>query len=253
MGSFRDELERVKFKRNPYADGTRTRAKKINQNSPQFPKRMFNPLAKTGRPKPKRIDEAQLARERAIDEILLGGKIPTEEEIDALLKGSAIPGSDKSIPKKKPSIEDRDHLIGCDLVNRHRYGDDIDILRATFTKSKKEIEDEKFLLILASRRLLKRIFWSLTKVPKHEKYVLGSHIRECAFSILKDSVAIKKRFYRKNMLESIDIQLEILRELYRTAYEGYPEWVDDAHLNLVYEDINEVGRLVGGLLKTTVV
>lgn len=248
MSSFKRELERVKYQRNPYAAGTKDRAKEINRRSPQFPKRMFNPLAKTGKKFAKKIDEAQMAREKAIDEILLGGKMPTEEEIDALLKGKPV-----VTPQPKPPVEDRDHLIGCDLVNRHRYGDDIDILRATFTKSKKEIEDEKFLLILASRRLLKRIFWSLTKVPKHEKYVLGSHIRECAFSILKDSVAIKKRFYRKNMLESIDIQLEILRELYRTAYEGYPEWVDDAHLNLVYEDINEVGRLVGGLLKTTVV
>lgn len=195
-------------------------------SSKQYPKRMYRPQSKPS------------------------SEIPSEEELDQLLLPPHLRAKKENDPNFVP--KEKEHLKGLELVNRHRYGDDIDILRATFTKTKEEIEKEKFQLILSSRKLLQRLFWSLEKIPKHEKYVLGGDIRQSAYAILRHSVSIKKRFYRKNMLEFIDVELDILRELYRHAHVAYPEWVDDKHLALVYEDINEVGKIVGGLLKTTV-
>ena len=174
------------------------------------------------------------------------GIIPTQEQIEKAL----LP---KAIRDKLPEGESgREHLKGLELVNRHRYGDDIDILRSVFTKTPEEVEQEKFLLIVAARQLCKRIYLSLEKVPKHEKYVLGADIRSRGYSVLSNAIAIKKRFYRKNMLEHIDVELEILRDIYHLAHEQYPEWVTSEVLNLVFEDINQVGAIVGGLLKTTV-
>lgn len=69
---------------------------------------------------------------------------------------------------------------------------------------------------------------------------------------MSNAIAIKKRFYRKNMLEHIDVELEILRDIFHLAHEQYPKWVTSEVLNLVFEDINQVGAIVGGLLKTTV-
>lgn len=199
----------------------------------QYPQRMH---------RPKREDIPRTA-----EELLKSNYIPTEEELDRML----LPPAQRAALNKQ-SDPGREHLIGLELSQRHRYGDDIDILRANFTRTKEEVEQEKFHLILSSRNLVQRVLWSLQKVPKHERYVLGGMIRESAYTILRHSIAIKKRFYRKNMLEYIDVELDILRENYRIAHQYYSDWVDDKHLDLVYKDINEVGAIVGGLLKTTV-
>lgn len=137
-------------------------------------------------------------------------------------------------------------------MNRHRYGDDIDILRATFTKSVEEIEAEKFQLIILSRKLCQKIHWSLLSCPKIEKYVLGASVRKSALTILQTSIAIKKRYYRKNLLEYIDIELDTLREYYNLAHDTYPTWMTDQLLEEVFNSINAVGAIVGGLIKSVV-
>lgn len=220
------------FDRRTYESPYRRKAFRKYSNN-QYPERMY---------RPKKND-----RPRTADEILHSNYMPTEEEIDRML----MPKEQREALEKQGE-PGKEHLVGLELVNRHRYGDDIDILRANFTRTKDEVEAEKFQLILSSRNLVKRILWSLQKVPKHERYVLGGYIRDSAYAILRHSVAIKKRFYRKNMLEFIDVELEVLRENYRIAHLNYPDWVDDKHLDLVYADINQVGAIVGGLLKTTV-
>lgn len=228
--------------RNPHRFGyNKEKADAINSTSRQMPERMYRPHLRN-----RNTDTITLTPSNI--ENMKG--LPTEEQIDELL----LPPAERlRRQQKRKEDKDRSHLAGLELVHRHRYVDDIDILRATFTRTKAEIEQEKFILVQACRKLIQRIHWSLQKVPKHEKYVLGGEIRSSAYSILKFSVAIKKRYYRKNLLEHIDIELDILREYYLIAYTTYNTWVDDAHLNSVLEDINEVGRLVGGLLKSTVV
>ena len=200
---------------------------------------------------PKRMWKPKLAN-KTIDDLFKPGATPTEEEINYVLAPKEVRDQiDQQIgPKTEPG---REHFTGMELINRHRYGDDIDILRATFTRTKEEIEQEKFRLILVARDLLGQCFLTLQKVPKHEKYVLGAYIRDSCYNILKHAWAIKRRYYRKNLLEFIDIECDILRENFRIAHQHYPEWIDDAALYKVFEAINQVGATVGGLLKTTVV
>lgn len=220
------------FDRRTYESPYRRKAFRKYSNK-QYPDRMY---------RPKKNDKPRTA-----EELLHSDYIPTEEEIDRML----MPKAQREALDKQ-SEAGKEHLVGLELVNRHRYGDDIDILRANFTRTKEEVEAEKFQLILSSRNLVKRILWSLQTVPKHERYVLGGYIRDSAYAILRHAIGIKKRFYRKNMLEYIDVELDVLRENYRIANLNYPTWVDDAHLKVVYDDINTVGAIVGGLLKTTV-
>lgn len=171
----------------------------------------------------------------------------TEADFDALLLPPEMRAKYLSDRAKET-----DHLRGLRLVNKHRYGDDVDILRATFTRTKDDVEKEKFKLILACRALLRQIFWCLKKVPKHEKYVLGGDIRQSAYTLLKYSVSVKKRYYRKNLLELIDIELELLREYLRLAHEWYPDWMDDQVYDACWNVVNDVGAICGGLMKTTV-
>ena len=219
------------YKNNPYIKGVHAGPTPQSQQ----PKRMHKPR--------------ELKRPKTVEELLNSNYIPTEAELDYFL---APPEVKAKIDKDRVD-PGREHMKGLDLVNRHRYGDDIDILRANFTRTKEEIEQEKFHLITAARDLLMRIHCSLIGIPKHEKYNLGADIRNCVYTVMKHSQAIKKRYYRKNMLEFIDIELDTLRELFFVANKMYPSWMSDAELERNLSAINIVGAIVGGLLKTTVV
>ena len=175
----------------------------------------------------------------------------TEESFDLLL----IPPEKRSQwleAKKEGEVKRREHLRILELDRKHRYGDDVDILRATFTKTKEEIEDETFQLVIACRNLASEIYASCRTIPNIEKYVLGTELRSCSYKLLSCAVRIKKKYYRKNLLEDIDVELEVLRELYYEGYRDYPEWVNSQWLDRIYKSINSVGALVGALLKATV-
>ena len=175
----------------------------------------------------------------------------TEDSFDLLL----IPPEKREqwIKAKQEGVQKRrEHLRILELERKHRYGDDVDILRATFTKTKEEIEDETFQLVIACRNLASEIYASCRTIPKTEKYVLGTELRKCSYEILSCAIRIKKKYYRKNLLEDIDVELEVLRELYYEAYRDYPEWVNSQWLDRIYKGINSVGALVGALLKSTV-
>ena len=219
-------------KQSPYL---KKNTNKSTTPSPQEPKRMW---------KPKKAN-------KTIDDLFKPGANPTDEELSYALAPKEIRDRYDKIHGSK-SEPGREHLVGLELINRHRYGDDVDILRATFTRTREEVEQEKSILVRVSRELLGQCLLSLQRIPKHEKYVLGAYIRDSCYNILKHAVAIKRRYYRKNMLEFVDIELDVLRENYLLAHTWYPEWIDDAAFYKAYEAINQVGAIVGGLLKTTV-
>ena len=106
--------------------------------------------------------------------------------------------------------------------------------------------------MIACRNLASEIYASCRTIPKIEKYVLGTELRKCSYEILSCAIRIKKKYYRKNLLEDIDVELEVLRELYYEAYRDCPEWVNSQWLDRIYKGINSVGALVGALLKSTV-
>lgn len=219
-----------RYNNNPYVGDNPRGAQQQNKGSSQYPERMY---------RPKRKPKSDIPDEETLDILLAPPHL--RKQLEEKLKG-APKGED---PKRR-------HFRGIELVNRHRYGDDIDILRATFTKTVEEIEQEKFQLIILSRKLCQKIHFSLLSIPKHEKYCLGLQIRKSALTILQTSIAIKKRYYRKNLLEYIDIELDTLREYYNLAHDTYPTWMTDALLVEVFNDINAVGAIVGGLLKAVV-
>lgn len=173
--------------------------------------------------------------------------IPTEEELDNLLLPECM-----RKPVSELEVKGREHLKGLELEGKHRYGDDYDILKQSFTRTPQEVAHESFKLLHECRKLYKCIHLSLNGVPKHEKYVLGMYIRESMYKLLKECVFVKRKYYRRNILESIDIELEVLRVYYHIAYEQYPEWISNTILENIYKQINVVAAINGGLLKTTV-
>ena len=212
----------TRYIQNKYAGMGHEKVEDINKHSKQYPKRMWRP----NRNDPQ-TTLSTISTDKALDMILMQA---THKEVRT----------------------GDEHLKDLTLANRHRYGDDVDILRTTFTKTKEEVDQERFELVRCVRNLFKITLKSLTTVPKQEKYVLGAMIRESALNLMRMSIQVKRRYYRKNILELMDVECDILREFYFNASTEYPEWVTAKILDDQYVAINNVSSIVGGLLKTTV-
>lgn len=241
--SMNSYMNKKRYQNNPYVK----RKKYVNN----YDRRMWRP----GQKRPELDHRTSYERDNEIDYTKIPIlEIPTEEEIDlALMPPEARRAREEHIRQQLEEQTDRSHFTGIDLNNRHRYGSAENILRTEFTKTKEELEKEKFLLIISVRKLGQKIFESLRCIPNHERFVLGSDLRHHLYELYKWAIAIKKRYYRKNLIEMMDIEIDILRELYRQAHEAYPDWINEARLNIMLEAIDGVGRILCGLLRAAVV
>jgi len=58
----------------------------------------------------------------------------------------------------------------------------------------------------------------------------------------------KKRYYKKTTLEDIDVELDLLRELIAESYES--RYINVHKYEVWLRKINEIGKMVGGLIKS---
>lgn len=178
----------------------------------------------------------------------------SEDVLDLLLSGKINEAKNKVVYNTTPQYTTTQDGTPREIAleKRHRYGDSVIIRKAKFIKSVEELEAEKFQLLLAARSCHRHVYLSCNTIPKQEKYVLGAELRGGATRLLVYSVRIKKKYYRKNLLEDMDIELEILRELYYSALIDYPDWMTRSLFDEINTELNRVGAIVGGLIKTAV-
>ena len=90
----------------------------------------------------------------------------------------------------------------------------------------------------------------LKKVPKDQRFLIGSHIQAAAQEVLELVIAA---YYsppadKKPMLAKVNIKLEILRHYLRLCFElGY---YDSTKYKFAAEQIDEIGRMAGSWLKS---
>lgn len=90
---------------------------------------------------------------------------------------------------------------------------------------------------------------AVKQFPKYEKYVLGAMIRQQMYEVLKLIVETNKRQYRKTALTELDIAHETLRHLVDLSYRRL-KYIDGQKYTLWMEQINEVGKLLGGWIRS---
>lgn len=135
---------------------------------------------------------------------------------------------------------------------RHRYGDDIDILRATFTKTIEQVNEETFQLMQKTKVLHHAVMKMNETIPKITKYRYGTLLENGVHSLLADCCRIQRKYYRRNMLESMHIEVDILQHYFFECHIDYTEWMTTQQLYVTNNLANEVSSIIGGLLKTTV-
>ena len=84
--------------------------------------------------------------------------------------------------------------------------------------------------------------------PKFEKFVLCTQIKNLVLEISRIIIRANKSKSKKRFLYRIYVKLEELRLLIRFAHER--EYLSHKKYELASKKVNEIGRLLGGWLKS---
>ncbi|WP_028844734.1 diversity-generating retroelement protein Avd [Thermodesulfovibrio thiophilus] len=92
------------------------------------------------------------------------------------------------------------------------------------------------------------LFPIVERFPKHEKFVLCTHIKSCLIGIARLIVKANKSKNKKSVLYDIDICIEELKFLVRFAHDR--KYLSHKSYEYVSKLISEIGRLLGGWIKS---
>lgn len=90
---------------------------------------------------------------------------------------------------------------------------------------------------------------ALRQFPRYEKFVLAAMIRQQMYEVLKLIVETNKRTFRKTAMTELDISHETLRHLVDLSYRRL-KYLDHKKYALWMEKVNEVGKLLGGWIRS---
>ena len=99
-----------------------------------------------------------------------------------------------------------------------------------------------------AKELIKYIDVYTRHFPKYQKYVLGERLRNQSQDLIDLIITINKKHYKKTDLSLLDVRHEQLRVNTNISYEL--ELVDEYRYRHLANLINEIGRMIGGWLKT---
>lgn len=92
------------------------------------------------------------------------------------------------------------------------------------------------------------LFPVVDKFPKHEKFVLCTHIKSCVLDIAREVIRANKSRNKKPILYGIDVRIEELKFLLRLAHDR--KYLSHKSYEHSSKLITEIGRLLGGWLKS---
>ena len=90
---------------------------------------------------------------------------------------------------------------------------------------------------------------TLIKLPRTEKFSIGTDFKQIMYSTLEDIMYISKlpKFQRLSFLNKIDAKLNTQRVLLRVMKKF--AWIDIKKFNTAMGQIYEIGKVLGGLIK----
>ena len=116
-------------------------------------------------------------------------------------------------------------------------------------EEKKEQENRKLSLIPKTEDYIEYVIVMLIKIPRTEKFSIGTDFKQIMYSTLEDIMYISKlpKFQRLGYLNKIDAKLNTQRILLRIMKKF--AWIDIKKFNTAMGHIYEIGKILGGLIK----
>ncbi len=111
-------------------------------------------------------------------------------------------------------------------------------------------EKQELILIPKYEKYMEYMLQVLLKLPRVEKFNIGNEFKTIMYKMLENilyinKVEMNKRLYYLNL---IDAELNVQRTMIRIMYKN--RWIDEKKYRVSIEMLYEIGKILGGLIKT---
>ena len=116
-------------------------------------------------------------------------------------------------------------------------------------RNKKDAKNNKLILIPKTEKYIEYILQIILKLPRTEKFNIGNEYKISMYQMLKDILRISKSEKSEilNYLNNIDANLNVQRIYLRIMLKN--RWIDEHKFKVAMEQIYEIGKILGGLIK----
>lgn len=111
------------------------------------------------------------------------------------------------------------------------------------------MKENKLLLIPKTERYIQYMIEVIIKMPRTEKFNIGTEYKQSMYNMLRKILylnKIKEKAFIETLNE-IDVELNTQRIYARIMKKN--KWIDEKKFNTMMEQIYEIGKILGGLLK----
>ena len=115
--------------------------------------------------------------------------------------------------------------------------------------NKKEKDNQLQLIPKAEKYIEYMLQVILLKLPRTEKFSIGTEYKQSMYKMLKQIIYLRKVNEKKalDILNEIDAELNTQRIYLRIMNSN--KWIDEKKFKIVIEQIYEIGKILGGLIK----
>ena len=114
---------------------------------------------------------------------------------------------------------------------------------------KKTEKENKLQLIPKTEKYIEYILQMIIKLPRTEKFSIGNEYKQSMYEMLRNIMYLSKTEQNQalNIVNKIDEELNTQRIFLRIMKSN--KWIDERKFKIAMEQIYEIGKILGGLLK----
>ena len=116
-------------------------------------------------------------------------------------------------------------------------------------QNEKKQENNELILIPKAERYIQYMIEVIMKLPRIEKFGIGTEYKQSMFKMLEKILIINKVNMqdRLNYINYVDAELNVQRIFLRIMKKE--KWIDERKFKIAMEQIYEIGKILGGLIK----
>ena len=110
--------------------------------------------------------------------------------------------------------------------------------------------NSKLIIVVKIEKYIEYMLTILMKLPRTEKFSIGNEIKISMYDMLKNSLFISKidKSKRLEFYNLVDSNIYYQRVCIRIMYNN--KWIDEKKYKHSNELLSEIGRILGGLIKS---
>ena len=110
-------------------------------------------------------------------------------------------------------------------------------------------KENKLILIPKTEKYIEYMLQIILKLPRTEKFSIGTEYKKTMYEMIENILIISKIEYTETIkfLNKIDAELGVQRIFLRIMKNN--KWIDEKKFKVAMEQIYEIGKILGGLIK----